>query len=218
MKRINMAKYGFMRAAELDFTDDGSRFSCYYFKVGSESHVSKCTYNGEVFLSAHVNGNLTYEVYSNLPHYQAANWKYNGVNIEELTDQDLQDFFNACVAYENEYRTAEANTKYPTFKEIEARCAVVQAKCQREYDEAAKLISEAALNGTLLKISKYDIGYVLEYLKNLKNAVNNWEPKIRAAHLLGKAESLKLMEPDYYELKNESFYVKTIKEYLEKAN
>lgn len=217
MKRINLAKYGFMRAEELDFTDDGSKFTCYRFLLGSDSHISKCTYNGEVFLSAHVDGNLTYEVYSALPNYNAANWKYNGVSIEELTDKDLQDFFNACVAYENEYRAAEANTEYPTLEEVEARCAVVQAKCQREYDEAAKLISEAALDGTLLKLSKYDIGYVLEYLKNLKSSVNNWDPKKRALKLLGKAESLKLMKPDYHELKNKSFYVKAIKEHLEKA-
>ncbi len=217
MKRINLTKYGFMRAEELDFTDDGSKFYCFRFLVGSDSHISKTTYNGEVFLSAHVDGNLPYEVYSKLPNYNAANWKYNGTSIEDLTDDDLRDFYNACVAYENEYRAAEASTKYPTLEEIEARCELVQKKCWNDYDDAKQLVVNAVESGAILEVSKYYLPFIFEYLKNLRNAINNWDPKMRALRLLGKAESLELMKPDYHELTNESYYLKAIKEHLEKA-
>jgi hypothetical protein len=218
MKRINLAKYGFIRTPDDDFSDDGAYFRCYQAGEYENIRISKLVSDGQVYLSAQVDCNLPFEVYGKLPHYQAASWKYNGVDLESLTDKDMQNFYKACCAYAQECIDTEAETKYPTLEEVEDRCRLVQAKQQTDYDEAAKLIAEATLNGKITKLGTWDLTYIFDYLRSLKNAVNNWDPKTRALRLLGKAESLKLMEPDYYELKNESFYVKSIKEYLEKAN
>lgn len=215
MKRINMTKYGFIRTPEDDFSDDGNRFIC--FKAGEYENVriSKLVSDGQAYLSAQAYCNLPYEIYGNLPNYQAATWTYNGVDIESLTDEDMQKFYKACCDYAQECIDAEASTKYPTLEEIKVRCELVQKKCLKDYEEAAKVVAEATINGTILNVSKYYIPFIFEYLKNLKSAVNNWDPSTRAPRLLGKAESLKLMEPDYHELKSESFYVKSIKKYLE---
>jgi hypothetical protein len=218
MKRINMAKYGFIRTPDDDFSDDGNRFTCYQAGEYENIRISKLVSDGQVYLSAQVTCNLPYEIYGKLPHYDEATWKYNGVNLEGLTEEDMQNFYKACCAYAQECIDTEADTKYPTLEELEARCELIQAKCQRDYDEAAQFISEAVLNGKITKVGAWDITYIFDYLKSLKSAVNNWDPKKRAPRLLGKAESLKLMEPDCYELKNESFYVKAIKEHIEKFN
>ena len=218
MKRVNLTKYGFIRTPDDDFSDDGNYFRCYQAGEYENIRISKLVSDGRVYLSSQVDCNLPYEIYGKLPNYQAASWKYNGVDLESLTDEDMQNFYKACCAYAQECIDAEANTKYPTLEEIEARCELIQKKCWNDYDEAAKLIAEATLSGKITKLGTWDLTYIFNYLKSLRNAVNNWDPKTRALRLLGKAESLKMMEPDYNELTSESFYVKTIKEYLEKAN
>lgn len=217
MKRINMAKYGFIRTPDDDFSDDGAYFRCYQAGEYENVRISKLVSDGQVYLSAQVDCNLPFEVYGKLPHYQAATWEYNGVSLESLTEEDMQKFYKACCAFAQECIDTEANTKYPTLEEIEARCELVQKKCLNDYDEAKQLVVNAVESGALLDVSKCYLPFIFEYLKNLRNAVNNWDPRKRALKLLGKAESLKLMEPDYHELKNKSFYVKAIKEHLEKV-
>jgi hypothetical protein len=109
MKRINLTKYGFTRWPERDFSDDGNRFTCY--RAGKNVRVSKCLYNGEVFLSIETcvgNKIIPYAIYSNLPHYREAAWNYNGISVSSLTDEDLKNFYDACVAYEQEYEEAAA--------------------------------------------------------------------------------------------------------------
>lgn len=218
MKRINMAKYGFIRTPEDDFSDDGNRFTCYKAGEYENLRISKLVSDGQAYLSSQVDCNLPYEVYGKLPHYNEATWKYNGVDLDSLTDEDIQNFYNACCAYAQECIDTEAETKYPTLEELTARCKLIQKKCLNDYDEAAKLIAEATLNGKITEVGQWKLTYIFDYLKSLKSAIRNWEPEIRAAKLVGKAESLKLMEPDCYELRNDSFYVKYIKEYLEKAS
>jgi hypothetical protein len=110
MKRIMLTKYGFERWPEKDFIDDGNRFTC--FRAGKNVRVSKHVYNGEVYLSIDTcigNQIIPYEVYSKLPHYRPAAWNYNGVSVATLTDEDLRNFYNACIAYEQEYENAVAN-------------------------------------------------------------------------------------------------------------
>ena len=52
---------------------------------------------------------IPYKVYSELPHYRTAVWTYNGVSIASLTDDDLKSFYDACVAFEQEFENAFAN-------------------------------------------------------------------------------------------------------------
>lgn len=217
MKRINMAKYGFIRTPDDDFSDDGNRFTCYQAGEYENIRISKLVSNGQVYLSSQVDCNLPYEIYGKLPHYNEATWKYNGVNLESLTDEDMQNFYKACCAYAQECIDTEAETKYPTLEELEARCELIQKKCRNDYDEAKQLVVKAVESGAILNLDRYYLTSVFEYLKNLRDIVNNCNPKTRALRLLGKAYSLKIMEPDYNELTSESFYVKTIKEYLEKV-
>lgn len=104
MKRIMLTKYGFERWPEEDFSDDGNRFICY--RAGKRLRVSKHVFNGEVYLSASSYlGDMVipYKVYSELPHYREAVWKYNGISVSSLTDEDLKNFYDACVAFEQEY-------------------------------------------------------------------------------------------------------------------
>lgn len=213
MKRINLTKYGFVRWPEEDFSDDGNRFQCY--RAGKAVRVSKLVSDGQVYLSASSscgNNTLPFEVYSKLPFYNTALWRYNGVSIESLTEADLEDFYNACVGYEKEYEEAEVNIVYPTLEELTEQCEKLWAKYNREYAEAQKIVSDSIITGDFLKLSKCQVEDVHRYLINLNNQVKNNNPKVRPQLLLGKSGSFGFMKPDLYELTHEDFYLKSIKE------
>jgi hypothetical protein len=215
MKRINLTKYGFMRAEELDFIDDGSKFTCYRFLVGSDSHVSKTTYNGKVFLSAHVDGNLPYEVYSKLPNYSAANWKYNGVSIEDLTDEDLINFFNACVNHEKEYRAAEASIQYPTIAELTKQCEKIQAKVLSEAHELEELMWKHGIEAAV-KFSKYEWTSLQDCLKQMVGRVSYFNPKTLPQSMYKKSNSFTFVKEDNNDLVNPTYWYKSAKEMFEK--
>jgi hypothetical protein len=213
MKRINLTKYGFVRWPEEDFSDDGNRFTC--FRAGKRVRASKLVSEGQAYLSCSStvgNGTLPYDVYSKLPHYSTALWRYNGVSIDTLTEQDLIDFYNACVSYEKEYEEAEANIVYPTLEELTEQCEKVWAKHNREYAEAQKIVSDSIITGDFLKLSRYQLDAVQRHLISLSNQVKNNNPKVRPQLLLGKSSSFGFMKPDLYELTHEDYYLKSIKE------
>lgn len=215
MNRINLTKYGFMRAAELDFNDDGSNFTCYRFLVGSDSHVSKTTYNGEVFLSAHVDGNLPYEVYSKLPNYSAANWTYNGISIEDLTDEDLINFFNACVNYEKEYRAAEANIQYPTIGELIEQCKKIQDKVLLEVMQLKSLMGNYGMEAAV-KFSKYEWTSLQECLKHMLERVNYFNPLTLPQTMYKKSSSFTFVKENNNDLVSPTYWYKSAKELFEK--
>jgi hypothetical protein len=215
MKRINLTKYGFMRAEDLDFNDDGSKFTCYRFMLGSDSHVSKTTYNGEVFLSAHVDGDLPYEVYSKLPNYNAANWTYNGVSIEDLTDEDLINFFNACVNHEKEYRAAEASIQYPTIAELTKQCEKIQAKVLSEAHELEELMWKHGMEAAV-KLSKYEWANLQDCLKQMVGRVSYFNPKTLPQTMYKKSNSFTFVKENNNDLVNPTYWYKSAKEMFEK--
>ena len=218
MKRINLTKYGFVRWQERDFTDDSNRFQCY--RAGKNVEVSKLVSDGEVYLSISSdrcgNGTLPYEVYSKLPYYDEATWKYNGVSVDSLTDEDLQMFYEACISYEKAYEQAEANIQYPTLEDITAQCEKLTAKAEAEYKQASQLVAEAVLDGTIVKLSDYEIKELKRYLATLKDAVNNYDPATCPQRLYRKSSSFRFVKPDNCDLVNKSLYLERIEEYVEK--
>lgn len=55
--RINLKRYGFVRAPEEDFSDDGNRFTCYYYDPKHEGdkrfRCSKLVSNGDAYINVH---------------------------------------------------------------------------------------------------------------------------------------------------------------------
>lgn len=203
MKKIMMTKYGFVRWPEEDFNDDGNAFTCY--KVGERVRVSKCTYNGEVFISARINGSkLPYEVYSKLPHYSYLD-DLNGVSIADLADEDLAKLYGACLAYELEYNEAEANIQMPTLEEIKEQCVRVQAKRMAEFTEIEKLMSENAMK-LALKLTKWQWNTLRDYLENLVAMLARHSPELYAHTILNSKTSIDFCKPDSSELRNSYYY------------
>lgn len=137
MKRINLAKYGFERCPEEDFSDDGNRFICYKHPEAPNLRVSKLVADGDVYLSTSwVKTELEYDEYKEIKAYEISSWKYNGVKLESLTEEDLEIFKLACIEASKKYDELANKVKYPTYEEFEAIF-------NKENDQARKDLEEA---------------------------------------------------------------------------
>lgn len=174
MKRINMKKYGFIRNEGEDFHDDGNNFKGYATGPNSRLRISKLVSDGRVYLSSDMNGNkLDCTEYSKLPHYKDAVWNYNGIAMDSLIDEDLVNFYNACVEYEKEYIEAESKITFPTIEEIRNQCFIINKIRQQEIKEVEELLQKASLNLFLKGTSGYELRSIRDYYKNLTNRFYN---------------------------------------------
>lgn len=214
MTKINMTKYGFIRWPEQDFSDDGARFTCY--KVGERVRVSKTTYQGEAFISARIDGSkLPYEVYSKLEHYKALD-KLNGILVARLTDQDLEELYDTCLAYEREYIEAESSIVMPTLKEIKDQCVRLHERQLREVSEASLLVSEHLM---LLASKLTDYGWkeLRNHLVSLKSKAENFNINAYAEGIYDTRMSIDFCKPDSCYMKDSWDYeaiVKTVRSFI----
>lgn len=154
MNRIDLTKYGFVRSPQDDFSDDGTRFTCY--RVG-DVRVSKAVWQDQVFIAGRYEGPdsyLEYEEASLLPHDSAMN-KLNGVSKAGLQESDVKAFYEACVAYDKEYKEAVSKIVWPDQAEIAGVRKSVRLARQAEL---AKIDEAAAKDvGKLLSLKDSDL-------------------------------------------------------------
>ena len=200
MKKIMMTKYGFVRCPEKDFSDDGNRFQAYM--VG-RVRVTKLVADGQAYIDGGINdGKLPYEVYSKLPHYALCG-KLNGVPAAALTDEDLQELYESCQAYDKEYTDAENSIQYPTEPELRHKCSCIQAKLIKEMNELEQLMGEHTIEAAA-KLSKWEWQQLQEYLKNMLQKLNQYNPDKLVPAIIGTARSFTFLankedtEPTYY--------------------
>jgi hypothetical protein len=208
MNRINLAKYGFVRCPSADFSDDGNRFTCY--RAGNSVRVSKLVSDGQVYLSADSDcnkGTLPYEIYSKLPHYNDSSWKWNGVSVATLTEQDLIDFYNACVLYEQEYEEAVAKLVYPSLEDLQKKSMELYLHLMTEVKEVDKLFGKYALEAAT-KLSPYEWEACQKYIKSLVREMNAVDPTEYPQKILNTVASFSFVK----RVPKESFYYSQIKE------
>ena len=200
MKKIMMTKYGFVRTPEDDFSDDGSRFQAY--RVG-RVRVTKLVSDGEAYIDGDINdGKLPYEVYSKLPHYVFCG-KLNGVPAAAITEEDLQELYESCQAYDKEYTDAENSIQYPTELELQHKCLRIQTKLTHEMNELEQLMGEHAVEAAT-KFAKWEWQQLQEYLKNMLQKLSQYNPDKFTPSVLGTARSFTFLdnkedtEPTYY--------------------
>ena len=207
MKKINLASYGFIRSPEDDYIDDSNKFTV--FRVGAVE-VSKLVKNGRAYISASINSyKLPYKVYSKLPHYKALG-KLNGVSVRSLRDEDLIELFDACINYQQEYKDAVNQTKYPTLQELQDKCDELTADLQNQLDKAGQLIKD-----NILKVFDSDNYYKLKelmscYMSLKSNIKNSYNRNAYPRSILNTYLSIDLMKTN----PAKSWYLRQIEEIL----
>ena len=217
MKRINMAKYGFIRNEREDFHDDGHNFKGYATGPNSRLRISKLVSEGRAYLSSDMNGcKLDYTEYSKLPHYRDATWKYNGIDMDSLTEQDMFDWYNACVEYEKEYIEAESQLVFPTIEEIRNQCIRIRNIRRQELNNITKLINE---NGTKLLLelkSDYDLRQLRDYYQKLTRDAEGFNPDLYPQTIQKSNYGRNFVKETNGDLK-ENWYYKQLKEIISKV-
>ena len=200
MKKIMMTKYGFVRTPEDDFSDDGSRFQAY--RVG-RVRVTKLVSDGEAYIDGDIcDGKLPYEVYSKLPHFALCG-KLNGVPAAALTDEDLQELYESCQAYDKEYTDAENTIQYPTELELKHKCRCIQSKLTKEMNALEQLMGDHAVEAAT-KFSKWEWQKLQEYLTYMLQELSRYNPEKFIPFILRTARSFTFLnnnedtEPTYY--------------------
>lgn len=228
MKRINLLKYGFERSIKDDFDDDGNKFTCYRHPLAPNIRVSKLIIDGDVYLSSSIKElDIMYEEYKECPHYEEANWKYNGISIATLIDEDLQAFTNAVIEYQKEAEEALKNAYIPTRKELELKYNIEynEAKADKEKAlELFELLKQAIFDPSIdleLHHSTTNNEMYLKYsIKDFKKNINEIEKILRRnkeqfiEEMLAKPRTQQIR---YIQSRPRSdYYYKECKEYLEK--
>lgn len=210
MKRINMTKYGFVRCPEHDFVDDGNRFTCYY---AGELRVSKLVADGQAYISgsSQVNNQLSYQEYSRLPHYSALD-TLNGIPVTRLTDEMLEQLYNDCLAYVEEWKAFAAAVQYPDYDTI---WCIVSRQHHAAVCRWAELQASCTLE-TIMKLSDYELRNFRDYVAKVKQECA-YNPEERAKSLVGTLKSRELLTMTDEELTKPSYwYIKSM-EYLRKV-
>ena len=150
-----------------------------------------------------------------MAHYNEATWTYNGVSLEGLTDADIKNFYNACVAYEKEYNAAEENMVWPTIEELTKQCEKIYTKRDNELTEVQNLLAKHGLE-LIVKCSKYEWGDLKYYTERLVSKVNYFTSKSLPVQMYRKAQSVDFMKPTNSDLVSPCWYYEKIKELFKK--
>ena len=85
-----------------------------------------------------------------------------------LTDEDLVNWYNACVEYAKEYIEAESKVVFPTIEEIRNQCIRINSIRKMEIQKVEELIQKVALNLFLNGTSDYELREIRRYYQTLK--------------------------------------------------
>jgi len=205
-ERINLKKYGFVRAPEKDFNDDGSRFTCYYYdpeKTGDKRiELSKLVDRGDAYIDA--------QYYSP----KLGKTKYfsdlNGVSISYAINklpklkQDLDDFLKNIDEYDTVRKLTDEDIKelaeeinYLTKRAgLNVLDATKRAFINKEIDKEKVSIED---NNKLMKYLRNNSPYdkeklkinIIKYIKNIISSISKnistWDDRSISDEIIQKA-------------------------------
>jgi hypothetical protein len=138
--------------------------------------------------------------------------KLNSISLETLTEEDLIQFYNDCLAYEQEYINAEQTIELPSLAEIEAQGMRILNKKRKNLEEVEQLIQEHILS-IISFVDDYKWKTIKSYYNNLKQDVDAFDPAAHAKAILGTSVSADFCKPDTYALQD-SYYYSRLKEII----
>lgn len=205
---MNFKKYGITRAPELDFSDDGARFSGYMCNGVPITYLKD---NGMVFLDIRVDylKGLNYDEYSKLPSYKETD-SYNGVDEDQV---DLADVVDICNRIKAEYEEAVGKVTDVSDDDFKAFTDKYLEKAKAEYEEAKAEIRRIDPED-MLNAPDYVIRRMRDYLSSVKKNITDWSWEVKSnVEQHRRREMMTDRMSKYYD--KVSFYLTEIKEMVE---
>ena len=206
-KIVSLPKYGFVRAPEEDFTDDGARFTAFWYdpegKGEKDILATKTTYNGEVFISIRytlpgtskgqyiddLNGVSAEKAIEEMPNIikklEEVKKKIASFTAQTLTDEEIEELSNEVAekaSKDNAWRTAEEVLKQHNIDEDQLESSVAM-KYRKAWEAKVKNKFTSTLSKDKLRALAADflrraiIDYSTTY--NFDKAIENAYASIR---------------------------------------
>lgn len=208
----DLKKLGFERREDMDFSDDGSSFKGFIYKGLPLTYLKS---NGEYFISLRIDylNELNYDEYSKMKSYELSD-EFNGVSYV-----DGNKLVENAEAILKEYK--EFADQYNT---LELDVDVLVKELEKEKIAAEKILEDANNNIDIFKVdikySSYELTRVINYGNSLIREINNKINSLENGSY--NKPTLRAMLRLYYEYNyivdtsDKSFYVETIKNFVEK--
>lgn len=175
-KIVSLPKYGFVRAPEEDFTDDGARFTAFWYDPEGKGEknilATKSTYQGEVFISIRytmpgtshteyiddLNGVSAEVALEKMPdvikQVEEARKKMTEFTAQKLTDEEIEKFSDEVAE-----RAVSKNNMYELIKvvlqqhgyDLNSLESAVAMKYQKACENKYKVKASAALPKEVIK-------------------------------------------------------------------
>lgn len=211
LTKVNASKYGIEVAPQHDFNDDGNRFRGFEYKG---IPMTQCRADGECYLCIRVDylkNNFTYKEWMETEEYHLCD-EFNGVsqfdieklieNLERVIDKVDEMNSNASVD-KNELE----NVKNVICDELNKR---------ESFMEEIKTFLEL---WNVKSGKKYYVKHIIEYANSLKNEIERGYKILKELDTMEVRQQKEFIErsKSSYGILGSDFYMKTIREWIEKA-
>lgn len=199
----NLLKNGFIRREDLDFTDDGSRFTAYEY---NGLVITKCTYRGEYYISVRVDylrgKNFIWEDYHNKEWYKLCD-EFNGVSEVDVDKLKA----NMDIIKKGVEELEEEVAKDPIDTEAITKQLEKERLSLQTFLDNHKIVD-------ITKFDSYTLRRLVDYFESLKNKLETINTEI---------ENKNYGRYQYYYIKegktvafniNDNYFVKNIIELL----
>lgn len=198
----SLLKNGFTRREDLDFTDDGSRFTAYEY---NGLVITKATYRGEYYISVRVDYlkdvDFIHEDYYNKDWYRLAD-EFNGVrevDVDKLKEN--MDIIKKGVEELNEEIKSD-----PIDKDL------IETELKKEANEIEQFLNEN-IYIDIMKFDEYQVRSFKRYFDGLKSKLDRINSKLEKQNYT--RHDYKMVQKYNYLIFNgldKDFYVKEIRE------
>jgi hypothetical protein len=215
MKKFTAAqfkKFGFVRDADNDFSDDGTRFNSYYLEGYKSQRITYARVEGMIYIcisADYSRRGILYDEWSKSPAYDLQD-EFNGVDECEVDVEKLVSNIKTVASELDRIESIVKNTKIDFSEEM--------AELKEEANYINMFIAYFKQNFDWISASEYDLKRAQDYIKSLINEVKKietFDPDFKEIYYLRNLIN-NYNKNGYVIFKKNDFYEKSLREYIEK--
>lgn len=190
MAKINLSKYGFTRKRAADKVMNDLSYAAYGC---GKLVVFVAAADEKLFITVSPNTELLPSDINAIESVYATRKYQTGLSVEDATDEALTQFYNECVAFEEDLKereTAIATGDWISYtKALEAFIAL-----RNKYADELTVLSERITPKALAKLTKADIDVIMSARQTIQSFATEQLANRQARELISESECVHLYE------------------------